>query len=268
MVFVSLGLLLLPVIVLAQEPDKNTIYDLPTVQPSFPGGTEAMYKYLSREIKYPREAYDHKIEGRVVVQFVVNSNGKVVSPEIMRGVDPSLDNEAIRLVRNMPKWIPGKVDNLPVNSRFTLPIKFILNSSHQAERMSPDNHLPLSGDLTGIWRLNSIIKEEDKITSKPTGIYRVMNLDNTYYTLMVYSEDQQPEDPTSVIEFGTYEYSSETSFIKKTTGNMHIPGLNGTEIECVFDPETSSHLYLHIKDETSGEWISEIWSRVKFKEPD
>ena len=76
--------------------------------PEFPGGTEALKEYLDKNMKYPAEAKEKGIQGRVIVQFVVDEKGKVTSPKIVRSVDPSLDAEALRLIENMPQWTPGK----------------------------------------------------------------------------------------------------------------------------------------------------------------
>ena len=76
--------------------------------PEFPGGTEALKEYLDKNMKYPAEAKEKGIQGRVIAQFVVDEKGKVTSPKIVRSVDPSLDAEALRLIENMPQWTPGK----------------------------------------------------------------------------------------------------------------------------------------------------------------
>lgn len=95
--------------------------------PSFPGGNEGLKKFLSREVKYPVLAKKNGIQGRVIVSFVVDVDGEISDINIERSVDPSLDREAARVVKSMPKWIPGKVDGKPVKVRYAVPIAFRLN---------------------------------------------------------------------------------------------------------------------------------------------
>ncbi len=94
--------------------------------PQFPGGEQALFKFLNENIKYPVIAQENGIQGRVICQFVVNTDGSIVDIQVVRGVDPSLDKEAVRVIQSMPKWIPGKQRGKPVRVRFTLPINFKL----------------------------------------------------------------------------------------------------------------------------------------------
>ena len=95
-------------------------------QPEFPGGTAELFKYLSKAIKYPVIAQENGIQGRVVCSFVVNRDGSIVDIQVMRGVDPSLDKEAVRVISEMPKWKPGEQRGKPVRVRFILPVQFRL----------------------------------------------------------------------------------------------------------------------------------------------
>ena len=93
----------------------------------FPGGMEEMIKFLQGEVKYPKEAQDKGLQGRVLVQFVVNKDGSICEDTVVRSVAPSLDAEAIRVVRSMPNWTPGRQKGEPVRVRFTLPVTFRLS---------------------------------------------------------------------------------------------------------------------------------------------
>ena len=95
-------------------------------QPEFPGGTQAMMKYLAENIKYPMIAQENGIQGRVICQFVVNKDGSIVDINVVRSVDPSLDKEAIRVIKSMPKWKPGMQRGKAVRVKFTLPVVFRL----------------------------------------------------------------------------------------------------------------------------------------------
>ena len=107
-----------------QEEEQNKIFEVVEQQPSFPGGS--VNGWLAEHIKYPVVAAENGIQGRVVVQFVVEKDGSVSQVRVVRGVDPSLDKEAQRVISSMPKWIPGKQNGVSVRSRFTVPVTFKL----------------------------------------------------------------------------------------------------------------------------------------------
>ncbi len=121
-----------PVYVVKEEPPKvvedTKVYNLAELaqQPSFPGGDAAMYQWLAQNIKYPVVAIENGIQGSVVVQFVVEKDGSVNDVKVVRSKDPALDKEALRVVRMMPKWSPGKKDGRPVRIYYTMPVKFAL----------------------------------------------------------------------------------------------------------------------------------------------
>ena len=95
--------------------------------PMFPGGEKALLAYLKENLKYPAVASENGIQGRVIVLFKVEADGSLTDVRIGGSVDPSIDREALRLVKAMPKWIPGKQDGKPVPVKFQLPITFSLN---------------------------------------------------------------------------------------------------------------------------------------------
>lgn len=109
-----------------EERHDTEIFTIVEEMPEFPGGTEALMKYINSSIKYPPIAQENGISGKVILQFVINQNGEVTNITVARGVDPSLDREAIRVVQAMPKWSPGKQRNRPVRVAYTLPINFQL----------------------------------------------------------------------------------------------------------------------------------------------
>jgi TonB family protein len=125
---------------------EQDVFELVETPPSFPGGEKAMYDYLAKEIRYPVEAQKQKIEGRVMVQFIVNDQGKVIRPKIASSMNPLLDAEALRVINSMPNWIPGKQGGKNVNVRYTMPIQFKLtgNNSSESEKKK------LSGNIVNI----------------------------------------------------------------------------------------------------------------------
>lgn len=106
--------------------DEGEIFMIVEEMPEFPGGTEALQRYLAQSVRFPVIAQENGIQGRVYIQFVINQNGEVTNATILRGVDPSLDREALRVVEAMPKWKPGKQRNRPVRVSYTVPINFVL----------------------------------------------------------------------------------------------------------------------------------------------
>lgn len=100
------------------------IYTAVDEQASFPGGMTAMMKYLASAVRYPEIAQEKGASGRVIIQFVVYADGSIRDVKILRSIEPSLDKEAVRVVKAMPKWIPGKINGAPVSSYYTIPITF------------------------------------------------------------------------------------------------------------------------------------------------
>lgn len=98
----------------------------PEVMPKFPGGDAAMFQWMATHLKYPEAAAENGIQGRVIVTFIVEKDGSLSSIKIMRGKDPLLDAEALRMVKSMPKFTPGIVNGQPVQCTFTLPVSFKL----------------------------------------------------------------------------------------------------------------------------------------------
>ena len=106
------------------KPNEKGIYNIVEEAASFPGGMANCLKFLSENVKYPEDCKKEGIQGRVIAQFIIDKDGSVIDVKIVRGVHPSLDKEAIRMIEAMPKWTPGKVKGEPVKSQFTLPIAF------------------------------------------------------------------------------------------------------------------------------------------------
>lgn len=113
-----------PIAAPVEDPEENRIHVVVERMPEFPGGEAAMNQFINRSIRYPVIAQENGIQGRVVVQFVVNTDGKIVDVEVVRGVEESLDKEAVRVVKAMPPWNPGRQGGKNVRVKYTLPIRF------------------------------------------------------------------------------------------------------------------------------------------------
>lgn len=120
----------------ADTTKKKKSWDcIPETMPYFPGGQELLLKYLAVNIKYPASAVKAKKQGRVIVTFIVQKDGSVTHAKIAKSIDPELDAEALRVVRAMPKWIPGTQFGKPVNVKYTLPVKFSLQKDATTGKM-------------------------------------------------------------------------------------------------------------------------------------
>ena len=116
-----------PVEAPVEEEEEEVIFKVVETMPEFPGGSKALFKYLSENVKYPVIAQENGIQGRVICQFTINKDGSIVDVEVVRsGGDPSLDKEAVRVIKSMPKWNPGKQRGKPVRVKYTVPVNFKL----------------------------------------------------------------------------------------------------------------------------------------------
>ena len=105
---------------------NQQVFDVVEKMPEYPGGQAALFEYLSTNVKYPADAEKKKVEGRVLVTFIVNTDGSITDIELVRKAFPSLDAEAVRVISGMPKWIPGEQKGQKVRVKYTVPLSFHL----------------------------------------------------------------------------------------------------------------------------------------------
>lgn len=116
-----------PIEVPEEDEEENVIFMRAEQQPDFPGGREALMKYLAQNVKYPVIAQENGIQGKSICQFTVNKDGSIVDVEVVRSAgDPSLDKEAVRVIKSMPSWKPGMQRGKPVRVKYTLQVVFRL----------------------------------------------------------------------------------------------------------------------------------------------
>ena len=121
----------LPYIIEGEEADgdaKDKVYDVVEEMPQFPGGIGKMMEYLAVNLRYPKEAEEKGLQGRVIANFVIEPDGSITNAKVVKPLDPALDAEALRLVNGMPKWTPGKQDGVPMRVKYTIPITFRLDN--------------------------------------------------------------------------------------------------------------------------------------------
>lgn len=110
-----------------KKEEENKVFEFVEQMPSYPGGMEALQEYLSKNLVYPAVAQENGVSGRVYIAFVVEKDGSVTDVRVARSVDPSLDREAMRVVKSMPRWIPGKQNGSAVRVKYSIPVLFRLN---------------------------------------------------------------------------------------------------------------------------------------------
>ena len=118
----------------AQKSEGETIHQFPEKSAEYKGGFEELYKFLSENMQYPEEAKSNGIGGKVYVQFVVGSDGTIKNVKVMKGIAPICDDEAVRVIKLMPAWIPAESNGKPVASLYLLPVHFKL-----PEPQTPDD---------------------------------------------------------------------------------------------------------------------------------
>lgn len=126
-IILLLAIFLSPVLMFAQtQTQSEPVYTKAEIMPEFPGGEGDLMKFISANVKYPEEARTSGKEGTVYLSFVISKDGKVTDAKIIRGVDKSLDDEAMRVLNMMPAWKPGMQSGQPVNVQYSLPVRFNL----------------------------------------------------------------------------------------------------------------------------------------------
>jgi TonB family protein len=136
--------------------DNGRILDAVEVTPEYPGGNIEMYKFLGKNIKYPRAAFDADVQGKVFVSFVVTSDGQVKDVKVLKGIGSGCDEEAARVVSKFPKWTPGKQDGKAVSVRYTVPINFQL--AEEGEDTSTDKETT----VVGFKPVSRVVSKESK----------------------------------------------------------------------------------------------------------
>lgn len=106
------------------QTDSEKVYNSCQVMPQFPGGEKAMMEFIASNLKYPQQAVKDDVQGMVLVDFVINTEGKATDPKIVRSLSPECDAEVIRVVNLMPAWTPGQQEGKTVNVKYTLPVMF------------------------------------------------------------------------------------------------------------------------------------------------
>lgn len=174
------------------------VYDVVESRPVYSGGEEALFRYIAENVRYPEEARRDSIQGRVILRFIITPEGKVADPTVLRGVSPSLDAEAIRVVSEIPQpFTPGKINGKPVSVYYHLPIVFKLNSGTKASKTVPEHP---SGKKPPVYingRLSDnpdILRDIDKETIKSVEVIKPGNKEYPDGAVMITLKDSNPAE--------------------------------------------------------------------------
>lgn len=183
--------------------------------PEYPGGMSELMKYVARNIKYPADALREKTQGRVIVQFIVGTDGYTSDFKVMKSVSPSLDAEAIRVLANMPKWTPGMQRGEAVPVKFTVPVTFKLDNQDKAEVKNTASSPTMPGNVSFNKSLeNVLILIDDKVASQkefsalsPQNIERIEVIKEESKAQEIFQKYGVPDKKEGVIMIKTKEWS-------------------------------------------------------------
>jgi TonB family protein len=164
--------------------------------PQFPGGELGLRKFIAMNVKYPQEARENNVQGKVFVRFIITKTGDVDSVTVVRSVDPVLDNEAARVIKALPKWTPGKQKEIPVNVYYTLPINFKLDNRTDNQTVTvvdiPDDNTKHSPDVSAV-TVVAMGTQSVKQTDEDMDVTKIHNLETPTETFFIV--EKMPEFP-------------------------------------------------------------------------
>ena len=187
--------------------DGEVIYQTVDEMPEFPGGVEALMDYVSRNVKYPESAKENNLQGRVLVKFVIEKDGSVSNVEVGRGWGNELDDEAVRVVKAMPKWKPGKQEGKPVRVSFMLPINFKLGDG-----------TPSKGTLMGTTWTGTATGKKGKVTYELSWTINFTDGHDGIIMMTLWSKEKKGEKK---VEFDDVPLPFEYTYDGKSTGSIN-----------------------------------------------
>ena len=155
---------------------EDKVFDVVEQMPQFSGGIEALLKYLAENVRYPKEAEEKSLQGRVIATFVVEKDGSISRAKVVKSVDPLLDEEALRVVNSMPNWTPGRQNGEPVAVKYTIPISFKLQGTSNQEAKASENIESFSIEIDGVKTNKSMAEVAKELNSDDI---QSMNIDKS-----------------------------------------------------------------------------------------
>lgn len=248
-----------------EKVDSDGVYLMPDQLPEFPGGIQAMMKFLSTNIKYPVEAQKKGISGRVIVQFVIMEDGTLDQAKVIRGVDPLLDEEALRVVKSMPKWKPGMDRGEAVKVRFTAPIMFNLSRKDTPRPNFPELVVPLGQEvenrsLQGVWQSYSVQPGEHGYKILLFPVLKIVSADQTFMNIMTAGMDGKSN--AVIYCQGEYSLPSDNTYVEMVDRSLDPTFTQGTKNEISVERLHDNLIKLSFTVPGQERRWTEYWFRV------
>lgn len=248
-----------------EKVDSDGVYLMPDQLPEFPGGIQAMMKFLSTNIKYPVEAQKKGISGRVIVQFVIMEDGTLDQAKVIRGVDPLLDEEALRVVKSMPKWKPGMDRGEAVKVRFTAPIMFNLSRKDTPRPNFPELVVPLGQEvenrsLQGVWQSCSVQPGEHGYKILLFPVLKTVSADQTFMNIMTAGMDGKSN--AVIYCQGEYSLPSDNTYVEMVDRSLDPTFTQGTKNEISVERLHDNLIKLSFTVPGQERRWTEYWFRV------
>lgn len=248
-----------------EKVDSDGVYLMPDQLPEFPGGIQAMMKFLSTNIKYPVEAQKKGISGRVIVQFVIMEDGTLDQAKVIRGVAPLLDEEALRVVKSMPKWKPGMDRGEAVKVRFTAPIMFNLSKKDTPRPNFPELVVPLGQEvenrsLQGVWQSCSVQPGEHGYKILLFPVLKIVSADQTFMNIMTAGMDGKSN--AVIYCQGEYSLPSDNTYVEMVDRSLDPTFTQGTKNEISVERLHDNLIKLSFTVPGQERRWTEYWFRV------
>ena len=248
-----------------EKVDSDGVYLMPDQLPEFPGGIQAMMKFLSTNIMYPVEAQKKGISGRVIVQFVIMEDGTLDQAKVIRGVDPLLDEEALRVVKSMPKWKPGMDRGEAVKVRFTAPIMFNLSRKDTPRPNFPELVVPLGQEvenrsLQGVWQSCSVQPGEHGYKILLFPVLKIVSADQTFMNIMTAGMDGKSN--AVIYCQGEYSLPSDNTYVEMVDRSLDPTFTQGTKNEISVERLHDNLIKLSFTVPGQERRWTEYWFRV------
>ena len=248
-----------------EKVDSDGVYLMPDQLPEFPGGIQAMMKFLSTNIKYPVEAQKKGISGRVIVQFVIMEDGTLDQAKVIRGVDPLLDEEALRVVKSMPKWKPGIDRGEAVKVRFTAPFMFNLSKKDTPRPNFPELVVPLGQEvenrsLQGVWQSCSVQPGEHGYKILLFPVLKIVSADQTFMNIMTAGMDGKSN--AVIYCQGEYSLPSDNTYVEMVDRSLDPTFTQGTKNEISVERLHDNLIKLSFTVPGQERRWTEYWFRV------
>ena len=248
-----------------EKVDSDGVYLMPDQLPEFPGGIQSMMKFLSTNIKYPVEAQKKGISGRVIVQFVIMEDGTLDQAKVIRGVDPLLDEEALRVVKSMPKWKPGMDRGEAVKVRFTAPIMFNLSKKDTPRPNFPELVVPLGQEvenrsLQGVWQSCSVQPGEHGYKILLFPVLKIVSADQTFMNIMTAGMDGKSN--AVIYCQGEYSLPSDNTYVEMVDRSLDPTFTQGTKNEISVERLHDNLIKLSFTVPGQERRWTEYWFRV------